>query len=206
MLGGIDGRPSPALILAAAPGLWEAFSTCDAAEHAVAPPPRSRPASGDAAACPARAPGRPLAPQQHEQGDVHRRRAVVHEQARHLGLRHRHPRRRRGVEQLREHVVRGDGHHEHTGPHGEPGPVRCRVPADQREGEQVAGQQHVHVQDQRRHVGEQARPVQQPQPADVDQRGDHRMREHRHGPGAEQPAQTEPPPRQRAQRDAPVPP
>jgi myo-inositol-1(or 4)-monophosphatase len=36
VLGGIDGHPSPALILAAAPGLWEAFSTCDAAEHAVA--------------------------------------------------------------------------------------------------------------------------------------------------------------------------
>ena len=34
VLGGIDGRPSPALILAAAPGLWSAFSTCDAAEHA----------------------------------------------------------------------------------------------------------------------------------------------------------------------------
>jgi myo-inositol-1(or 4)-monophosphatase len=35
VLGGVDGRPSPALILAAAPGLWEAFSTCDAAEDAV---------------------------------------------------------------------------------------------------------------------------------------------------------------------------
>lgn len=35
VLGGIDGRPSPALILAAAPGLWEQFSTCDAAEVAV---------------------------------------------------------------------------------------------------------------------------------------------------------------------------
>jgi myo-inositol-1(or 4)-monophosphatase len=35
VLGGIDGKPSPALILAAAPGLWEAFSTCDAAEQAV---------------------------------------------------------------------------------------------------------------------------------------------------------------------------
>ena len=35
VLGGIDGRPSPALILAAAPGLWDAFSTCAAAERAV---------------------------------------------------------------------------------------------------------------------------------------------------------------------------
>jgi len=35
VLGGIDGRPSPALILAAAPGIWEAFSTSDAAEQAV---------------------------------------------------------------------------------------------------------------------------------------------------------------------------
>ena len=35
VLGGVDGRPTPALILAAAPGLWEAFSTCDATEHAV---------------------------------------------------------------------------------------------------------------------------------------------------------------------------
>ena len=35
VLGGVDGRPSPALILAAAPGLWEAFSTSDAAEQAV---------------------------------------------------------------------------------------------------------------------------------------------------------------------------
>jgi myo-inositol-1(or 4)-monophosphatase len=35
VLGGVDGRPTPALILAAAPGLWDAFSTCDAAEHAV---------------------------------------------------------------------------------------------------------------------------------------------------------------------------
>ena len=35
VLGGIDGRPSPALILAAAPGLWSAFSTSDAAEDAV---------------------------------------------------------------------------------------------------------------------------------------------------------------------------
>jgi myo-inositol-1(or 4)-monophosphatase len=35
VLGGIDGRPSPALILAAAPGLWEQFSTCDAAEDVV---------------------------------------------------------------------------------------------------------------------------------------------------------------------------
>jgi len=36
VLGGVDGRPSPALILAAAPGLWDAFSTCDAAERVVA--------------------------------------------------------------------------------------------------------------------------------------------------------------------------
>jgi myo-inositol-1(or 4)-monophosphatase len=35
VLGGIDGRPSPAPILAAAPGVWEAFSTSDAAEDAV---------------------------------------------------------------------------------------------------------------------------------------------------------------------------
>jgi len=35
VLGGVDGRPTPALILAAAPGLWDAFSTCAAAEHAV---------------------------------------------------------------------------------------------------------------------------------------------------------------------------
>ncbi len=44
VLGGVDGRPSPALILAAAPRLWEAFSTCDATEHALgrvaAPVPR----------------------------------------------------------------------------------------------------------------------------------------------------------------------
>jgi myo-inositol-1(or 4)-monophosphatase len=31
VLGGVDGRPSPALILAAAPGLWDAFSATDAA-------------------------------------------------------------------------------------------------------------------------------------------------------------------------------
>ena len=35
VLGGVDGRPSPALILAAAPGLWDAFSTGNAAEGAV---------------------------------------------------------------------------------------------------------------------------------------------------------------------------
>jgi hypothetical protein len=80
---------------------------------------------------------------------VHRRRAVVHEQSRRLGLCHRYARRRRGVEQLREHVVRGHGRHEHTGPHDEPGPVRGRVRADQREGEQVSGQQHVRLQQER---------------------------------------------------------
>jgi myo-inositol-1(or 4)-monophosphatase len=36
VLGGVDGRPSPALILAAAPGIWEAFSACAAAEAAAA--------------------------------------------------------------------------------------------------------------------------------------------------------------------------
>jgi myo-inositol-1(or 4)-monophosphatase len=36
VLGGVDGRPSPALILAAAPGLWDAFSTSDGAERATA--------------------------------------------------------------------------------------------------------------------------------------------------------------------------
>ena len=35
VLGGVDGRPSPALILAAAPGLWAEFSTCRTAEDAV---------------------------------------------------------------------------------------------------------------------------------------------------------------------------
>lgn len=37
VLGGIDGRPSPALILAATPGLWTAFSMSDAARTAAAP-------------------------------------------------------------------------------------------------------------------------------------------------------------------------
>ena len=50
-------------------------------------------------------------------------------------------------------------------------------------------------------VGEQVRPVQQPQAAHVEQRGDGRMREHRHRPGAEQPAQGAGAfPRQRTQR------
>jgi hypothetical protein len=85
--------------------------------------------------------------------------------------------------------VRGDGHNEHTGPHRESGPVRSRVRADQREGEQVPGQQHVDVQEQRGHCGEQVRPVLQPQAAHVEQRGDTRMREHRHRPGAEHASQ-----------------
>jgi myo-inositol-1(or 4)-monophosphatase len=42
VLGGVDGRPSPALILAAAPGLWDEFSTCDAAEDAVSTAARIR--------------------------------------------------------------------------------------------------------------------------------------------------------------------
>jgi myo-inositol-1(or 4)-monophosphatase len=35
VLGGVDGRPSPALILAAAPGLWAEFSACEAVRHAL---------------------------------------------------------------------------------------------------------------------------------------------------------------------------
>jgi hypothetical protein len=80
---------------------------------------------------------------------VHGCRAVVHELPRQLGLRHRHTRRRFGVEQLREHVVCGDGRHEHTGPHREPGPVRRRIAADERESEQVPGEQDVDVHEQR---------------------------------------------------------
>jgi hypothetical protein len=45
--------------------------------------------------------------------------------------------------------VRGHGRHEHAGPHDEPGPVRRRVRADQRDGEQVSGQQHVRLQQER---------------------------------------------------------
>lgn len=125
---------------------------------------------------------------------MHRRSAVVQEQPRRLGLRR--------VEQLREDVVRGDGSHQHPCADREPGAVRCRVAADEGEGEQVAGQQHVQVHDRRRQGGVQVRPVQQPQPADVDDRGDHRMRQHHHGPGAEQPGQqASPPPGQHPQRE-----
>jgi myo-inositol-1(or 4)-monophosphatase len=35
VLGGVDARPAPALILAAAPGLWSSFAATDAAERAV---------------------------------------------------------------------------------------------------------------------------------------------------------------------------
>ena len=150
-------------------------------------------------ACPP-LPGKPLAAQQNEQGDVYRCRAVVHEEARDLGLRHRFPPRRLGVEQLREHVVRGHSHHEHARTHGEPGPVRRRVRADQREGEQIAGQQHVDMHDQRGHRRRHVRPVQQPQPAHVEQRGDGGMGEYRQWSGAEHPAQVAgTPPRQGAQ-------
>jgi len=98
--------------------------------------------------------------------------------------------------------VRGDGRHQHPRADREPGAVRCRVAADEREDEQVARQQHVQVHDRRRQGGVQVRPVQQPQPTDVDDRGDHRMRQHHHGPGAEQPGQhASPPPGQHPQRE-----
>ena len=98
--------------------------------------------------------------------------------------------------------MHGHGHHEHAGAHPERGPVRRRVAADEREREQVTHQQHVHVQQRRRHAGEHVRPVHQPQPADVDDRGDARMRQHGDPPGAQQPGHgAGPAPGQRAERE-----
>ncbi len=51
------------------------------------------------------------------------------------------------------------------------------------------GQQHVDVHDQRGHRRRHVRPVQQPQPAHVEQRGGGGMSEYRQWSGAEQPAQ-----------------
>jgi myo-inositol-1(or 4)-monophosphatase len=39
VLGGVDDRPAPALILAAASGLWPEFSACDAVRRLVATEP-----------------------------------------------------------------------------------------------------------------------------------------------------------------------
>ena len=48
VLGGIDGRPSPALILAAAPGLWETFSPATPGGGGGPPARRARTAVGRA--------------------------------------------------------------------------------------------------------------------------------------------------------------
>ena len=56
VLGGVDGHPSPALILAAAPGLWDAFSTGTAAEGAVRRATLSRSGFAEPASAPAPAP------------------------------------------------------------------------------------------------------------------------------------------------------
>jgi len=74
--------------------------------------------------------------------------------------------------------VGGDGCHEHADPDAEPGAVRRGVGADQGEREQVPGEQHVGLHQRRRDGGEQVRPVHQPQPPDVQDRGDGGVGQH----------------------------